>query len=35
VRWFLEGKLKLEDGRVTIDESCGHPEAAGFPRGRP
>ena len=35
VRWFLEGKLKLEDGRVTIDESCRHREAVVSPRGRP
>lgn len=35
VRYFLEGKLKLENGQVTIDESCRNPEAAGFPSGRP
>jgi phosphoribosylglycinamide formyltransferase-1 len=35
VRWFLEGKLKLEDGRVMIDESCRQPQAAGSARGRP
>ena len=34
VRWFLEGKLKLENGRVTIDESCRQQEAAASPRGR-
>lgn len=34
VRWFLEGKLKLEDGRVVIDASCRHPEAVGSPRAR-
>ena len=35
VRWFLESKLKLEDGRVTIDESCRYPEGIGSPQGRP
>ena len=35
VRWFLEGKLKLEDGRVAIDESCRHPETVVSPPGRP
>jgi phosphoribosylglycinamide formyltransferase-1 len=35
VRWFLEGKLKLEDGQVTIDESCRNREAAASPPGRP
>jgi phosphoribosylglycinamide formyltransferase-1 len=27
VRWFLDGKLKLEDGRVRIDAECQFPEA--------
>jgi phosphoribosylglycinamide formyltransferase-1 len=27
VRWFIEGKLKLEDGRVRIDDECRFPEA--------
>lgn len=35
VRWFVEGKLKLEDGRVTIDEACRNPDAVISPRGRP
>ena len=35
VRWFLEGKLKLEDDRVTIDDSCRHPDAVMPAPGRP
>jgi phosphoribosylglycinamide formyltransferase-1 len=35
VRWFLEGKLKLDNGQVTIDASCRNPEAAVSPPVRP
>jgi phosphoribosylglycinamide formyltransferase-1 len=35
VRWFLEGKLWLENGQVRIDESCRNREAAAPPPGRP
>jgi len=35
VRWFVEGKLKLEDGRVVIDEACRQPDAVIPLRGRP
>lgn len=35
VRWFLEGKLRLENGQVAIDASCRSPEAAISPPGRP
>jgi len=31
VRWFIEGKLKLEDGRVKIDDECRFPEAVIAP----
>ena len=31
VRWFIEGKLKLEDGRVRIDDECRFPEAVISP----
>lgn len=34
VRWFIEGKLKLEDGRVTIDDECRFPEAIISPLAR-
>ena len=34
VRWFLEGKLRLENGQVTIDASCRNTEAAVSPPGR-
>ncbi len=34
VRWFVEGKLKVENGRVTIDEACRYPEAVISPGGR-
>lgn len=35
VRWFLEGKVRLEDGRVVMDESCRNPQAAPTPPGCP
>jgi len=34
VRWFIEGKLKLEDGRVRIDDECRFPEAIISPEAR-
>ena len=34
VRWFIEGKLKLEDGRVRIDDECRFPEAIISPVAR-
>jgi len=34
VRWFIEGKLKLEDGRVRIDAECRFPEAIISPLAR-
>ena len=34
VRWFIEGKLKLEDGRVRIDDECRFPEAIISPQAR-
>jgi len=34
VRWFIEGKLKLEDGRVRIDDECRFPEAIISPLAR-
>jgi len=34
VRWFIEGKLKLEDGRVMIDDECRFPEAIISPLAR-
>ena len=34
VRWFLEGKLKLENGQVTVDESRRNRDAAVTPPGR-
>ncbi len=30
-RWFLEGKLKLKDGRVGIDDECRFPDAVVSP----
>lgn len=35
VRWFLEGRVRLEDGRVVMDESCRNPQAAPTPPGCP
>lgn len=35
VRWFVEGKLKLENGRVAIDDVCRYPEAVISPGSRP
>jgi phosphoribosylglycinamide formyltransferase-1 len=34
VRWFIEGKLKLEDGRVRIEDECRFPEAVISPQAR-
>jgi len=34
VRWFIEGKLKLEDGRVRIDDECRFPETIISPLAR-
>lgn len=34
VRWFIEGKLKLEDGRVKIEDECRFPEAVISPQSR-
>ena len=34
VRWFIEGKLKLEDGRVRIDDKCRFPKAIISPEAR-
>ena len=34
VRWFIEGKLKLEDGRVRIEDECRFPEAVISPLAR-
>jgi len=34
VRWFIEGKVKLEDGQVRIDDECRFPEAIVSPRAR-
>lgn len=31
VRWFIEGKLKLENGRVRIEDECRYPEAVVSP----
>ena len=35
VRWFIEGKLKLEDGRARIDDECRFPEAVVSPLAAP
>jgi phosphoribosylglycinamide formyltransferase-1 len=34
-RWFIEGKLKLEDGRVKIDDECRIPGALVSPPAGP
>ncbi|HEU0289507.1 MAG TPA: phosphoribosylglycinamide formyltransferase [Burkholderiales bacterium] len=34
VRWFIEGKVKLEDGQVRIDDECRFPEAIVSPLAR-
>ncbi len=34
VRWFIEAKLRLEDGRVRIDDECRFPEAVISPLPR-
>jgi len=34
VRWFIEGKVKLEDGQVRIDDECRFPEATVSPLAR-
>jgi phosphoribosylglycinamide formyltransferase-1 len=33
VRWFLEGKLRVEDGRVRIADRCRYPVAVVSPTG--
>jgi phosphoribosylglycinamide formyltransferase-1 len=34
VRWFFEGRLKLENGRVRIDDECRFPESIISPLAR-